>query len=113
MEEEGDWAEYRRAMMEGRYFEAHEILEVPWRRSRDHRLQIAIWIAAAFVHWTREQPIGAIRLFTRILNDPEAEDLPIRHTIERWIRAVDAGENPRAPTAGEFHRLRLWAWESE
>lgn len=105
-----EWDAYVQAMLEGRYFEAHEILEVPWRQNRDVRLQIAIWIAAAFVHWSKGNTNGARRLFLRALNIPESKEIPIRPALERWIRHVDT-RSLEHPTPTELEALGVWAVE--
>jgi hypothetical protein len=104
-----EWSAYLSAMTEGRYFEAHEILEAPWRQTHSYRLKIAIWIAAAFVHWSRQRPQGAIRLFTRVLKDPQAADLPIADQIIAWITAVEHGSPTRPPSLADLKVLVAWA----
>lgn len=95
-------------MLDGRYFEAHEILEIPWRGSRNARLQIAIWLAAAFVHWSKEEWPGTIKLLGRILDSTDALDLPIRDCVEFWITAASSQERLVKPRYEELNHLIAW-----
>lgn len=100
------WAAFRDAMLAGRYFEAHEILEDPWRISRDERLKTVIWVAAAFVHWQRGRPSGAQRLFTRVLESPlEAPG----DVVECWLHDIQSGHPMAPPTPSQLQSLEDWA----
>lgn len=93
-------------MLEGRYFEAHEILEEPWRLSRDVRLQTAIWVAAAFVHWKRGNMEGALRLFARV---HRAVDDALTPDLQIWISAVTERDPLMPPSPALLERLEHWA----
>ncbi len=103
-----EWDEYVQAMCDGRYFEAHEILERPWRKNRNARYQIAIWLAAAFVHWSKSQYTGARRLLGRILKSPDTTDLPIRQSLELWTALIASTQSRIQPTSEELERLAIW-----
>lgn len=100
------WTAFRNAMLEGRYFEAHEILEEPWRVSRDARLQTAIWVAAAFVHWQRGNMAGALRLFARVRR---AVDDALAPDLDTWMSAVEQQHPLMPPTPALLARLENWA----
>ncbi len=103
-----EWDEYVQAMSDGRYFEAHEILENPWRKNKNARYQIAIWLAAAFVHWSKSQFTGARRLLGQIFKSPDAADLPIRQSLELWAALIASGQSRIQPTSEELERLAIW-----
>lgn len=107
-----EWTRFTLAMRQGRYFDAHEILEEPWRNSREHRLQVAIWLAAALTHWSRDQLPGTTRLLERILNDADTQDLPIRETLLSWIEAARRGEPVIIPPVKILEDLKAWAISS-
>lgn len=103
------WQEFIQAMLSGQYFAAHEILEIPWRAGKDHRLQIAIWIAAAYVHAARQHPPGARRIFARILDDGAMDDPELRRFIQARLREVEAGLHPAVPDHALLTQLHQWA----
>lgn len=49
---------YLRLMAAGEYWESHEVLEGPWRRSGDPFTQALILYASAWVHWGRGNAHG-------------------------------------------------------
>lgn len=93
-------------MLQGDFFEAHEILEVPWRENHDPRLRTVIWVAAAFVHWQRDHTNGATRLFQRVY-DHVAD--PARAEVKTWLDRVQSGRALRMPTPGALTVLEAWA----
>jgi hypothetical protein len=95
-------------MLSSHYFEAHEFLEVPWRESRNIRLQIAIWLAAAYVHWSRGNYSGAVRLFARIVDHPAAATLPILHELNVWLSQAQDGEPVLAWTHAAIGQVLEW-----
>lgn len=102
------WESFREAMLNGHYFEAHEILEVPWRQHRNIHMQIAIWLAAAFVHWSNGRYGGAEHLLTRIANHPAAVDLPLLDAVNRWLSQVHNGDPVMPWTAPEIDHVLAW-----
>ena len=63
-------AEFVRLYRAGRFFDAHEALEVVWRRSREPRmllLQGLIQLAVAFEHQRRGNHHGALRQLDKAL----------------------------------------------
>lgn len=109
---DASWDQYRAAMLRGQYFKAHEFLEIPWRKNRSRRLQIAIWFAAAFVHWSRGKP-GSIVLFKRILEDPLTTDLPIREDVRRWFSEAIAEQSVPRWHASQLEQLHDWTFAVE
>ena len=103
-----DWARYRQAMATGQYFEAHEILETPWRETRSIRMHIAIWIAAGFVHWSRFEYRGTKILFDRVVNYPAASSLPIKDAIDKWADAATHRQPVLSPTNQQLDALIQW-----
>ena len=93
-------------MLQGDFFEAHEILEVPWRENHDPRLRTVIWVAAAFVHWQRDHAPGAMRLFRRVC-DHVAD--PARVEVQTWLDQVQSGRALRMPTPEALAVLEAWA----
>lgn len=71
------WDDFRAAAGEGRFFLAHDLLEPAWRSSRAPRMQIAIFVAAAFYHRSRHNLLGAGKLFCKaeaeVVRDPKAD----------------------------------------
>lgn len=102
------WDQFRYAMLTRRFFEAHEFLEIPWRKNHSMHLRVAIWAAAAFVHWQKSNFSGATRLFARILDTPDAVDLPIRDAIQSWLAALSRSEPLVDPKPGELSQLIEW-----
>ncbi|NMP22951.1 DUF309 domain-containing protein [Sulfobacillus harzensis] len=100
------WHAFRMAMLQCRYFEAHEILEEPWRLSHDCKLQAAIWVAAAFVHSQRENFSGALRLLKRI--EPLAHG-PFAEDLNGWIRVIENGGALSPPSTAQIQHLEDWA----
>ncbi len=103
-----NWVCFRQAMTNGQYFEAHEILEIPWRETRSIRMHIAIWIAAAFVHWSRNEHRGARILFERVLNHPAASSLPLLEDIQQWSQAVAREKTLSTPSLQQLESLVGW-----
>ncbi len=102
------WQGYEEALSFRRYFEAHEILERLWRQEHGMRQQSAIWLAAVFVHWSRGQYPGALKILDKIQGDvrrfPEAlaEDLAV------WQAALNRRDP--LPTLSTHQRLCLVRW---
>ncbi len=102
------WGAYVLAMVDGHFFEAHEILEIPWRKSHQHRLQIAIWLAAAFVHWSKNEYPGTVKLFEKILGDADSESLPIRESIVKWTTMARQRDTAVWPDGDALSILARW-----
>lgn len=49
---------YLRLYRAGEFWESHEVLEGPWRESRDDFTQALILLASAWVHWQRGNAHG-------------------------------------------------------
>ncbi|MCY0878524.1 MAG: DUF309 domain-containing protein [Firmicutes bacterium] len=92
------WQAYVDAMHAARFYEAHELLESLWRATKSDKAQIAIWIAAAFLHWQRQNVSGALTLFRRTAVHPLASEMPLASEIQGWIAAVES-EAPVVPPA--------------
>ena len=103
------WDDFIQSMLCGHYFEAHEILEAPWRETKDRRLQTAIWVAAAYVHLDRQNPSGARRILTRILAVEDLDDRDVRRFIQARLSELDQGLVPIPPDHALLAQLRLWA----
>jgi hypothetical protein len=70
------------ALLAGQYFEAHDILEGAWRKTRSERQQAAIWVAAAFLHWQRGNRHGAAMLLNKAAG--RMGDGTLRPMVTRW-----------------------------
>lgn len=102
------WDAFIQSMLSGQYFEAHEILEAPWRETKDRRLQTAIWVAAAYVHLDRQNPSGARRILTRILAVEDLDDRDVRRCIQARLSELDQGLAPIPPNHALLVQLRRW-----
>lgn len=107
------WDAYVLTMMEGRFFEAHEILEIPWRTSHNHRLQIAIWLSAAFVHWSKGEYPGTVKLLRRILHHTQGEHMPIRERVAAWLAQAQSGQSMDLLTLADLEALSRWGREDQ
>lgn len=100
----------------GLYFEAHEVLEVLWLKTKGDLADFykaLIQLAGAFVHLSRSRTGPALRLL-RLAADrlapyaPECEELDVGYLLDRvngWIRRLEQGDPapdlcapPAAPT---------------
>ena len=90
---------------QGRFFDAHEVLEELWRPARGRRrrfLQALIQVAVALHHHARGNLIGARSLLARGGNT--LEDYPaayagldlrgLRKSVAAWRRALAEGRRP-------------------
>lgn len=100
------WLAFQEAMVNGHFFQAHEILEESWRQTRDSRTQTAIWVAAAFVHWQRGNFKGAMRLFTRVRQATSPE---LSGDVEPWLFAVQHRSPLIPPSIEQLKHLESWA----
>jgi uncharacterized protein len=78
-----------------RFFEAHEVLEGLWMRTRDRRQQGLIQLAAALYHVQRGNRKGARTMIDRALprlRDPDAAVSPVdvgsMCAYAEWLRTV-------------------------
>ena len=107
---------------EGRFFEAHEVLEVLWLARRRHPeaafYQALIQVAGAFVHLDKGRPSPAVALLKRALGKlsgypPHYGGLnlvEVRGLLQHWIQTVE-GPLPllsriRVQEAGKLPRPR-------
>ncbi|MGA3210956.1 MAG: DUF309 domain-containing protein [Terriglobales bacterium] len=112
--EAGDWLDsidYQRGLdvfNDGRYFDAHEILEDVWRESKgnDRRfLQGLIQIAVALHHYANGNLAGAKSVFKRaemnLASYPEGFGAlylaELRATVTEWRQALENGAPSPAP----------------
>ena len=95
---EPEFAAFSRCWNEGRFFEAHEVLEGLWMRTRDRGQQGLIQLAAALYHAQRGNVKGARTMIDRALprlRDARAVSGPIdldamRAFAERFRDALDS-----------------------
>ena len=92
---EPEFVAYMECWNDGRYFEAHEVLEGLWMRTRDERQRGLIQLAAALYHVQRANVKGARTMLDRALprlEAPSKEPLPfsIEDLVEfaRGLRAA-------------------------
>lgn len=102
------WQAFARAMGEAHYFEAHEILEVPWRQTHDRRLQMTIWIAAAFVHWARDHGAGSKILLERLKTDSTRPPHDVLLLVDAWLREIHRGASAVPPSPHDLATLAAW-----
>ncbi len=102
------WFQFNQALIAGQYFEAHEILEELWRRNHDARVQIAIWIAALFTHWSHGQLRGALKILNKILDAPSQYPVPLRTAFDTWRILLDT--HAPMPDIRCFERMTLIRW---
>lgn len=104
LEREDVFEGFDAALALGHFFLAHEVLEGLWRREHDRGQQIAIWIAAAFHHNQRGNPVGVRRLMDKIAaaGPPVGDELGNR--VREWQRTAVAGA-PLAPLTANDRRL--------
>lgn len=95
-EHDAAWECFAEDMVRGEYFDAHEAIESLWRLAHDPRSQSAIWVAAAFVHWSRGTLLGAQKMFDKLLRDEAHRPDPLLPLILEWTRAI----NQRLPCPG-------------
>lgn len=88
---------------QGRFFEAHEVLESLWLNQRGQPLGLfykgLIQMAGAFVHWHRQRPQPAVSLFNLARSNlapyaPLCERLPLDRLLlclDQWSAAVQSG----------------------
>ncbi|MCC7517767.1 MAG: DUF309 domain-containing protein [Verrucomicrobiae bacterium] len=90
---------------QGRYFEAHEVLESLWLRSTEEIVGFykgLIQIAGAFVHLSKSRSGPALRLLRLAEKHlapyaPERERLDVTALLRRlgdWVRRIESGEAP-------------------
>src|SRR5437879_12299615 len=94
---------------EGRFFEAHEVLEDAWRESTGERkqfLQGLVQLAVGFHHYTTDNVIGAESVLKRGMSNlagypDECEGLNIRALqdhVQDWLLALsDSAPFPPSP----------------
>ncbi len=70
------WEDYLVAMREGRYFQAHEVLEGWWRQEHSARLQAAIWFAVLLLHAARGNAVGVRRVADKLAGRLRSEGAP-------------------------------------
>lgn len=86
----------------GEPWEAHEVLEAPWRRSGDETARGLIQVAAVQVHLDAGRWSGAARVLTRAIAHLEAgpsvwhgfDVNGLRAELEAWARWLDSGRDP-------------------
>jgi len=91
---EPEYAAFIECWNEERFFEAHEVLEGLWMRTRDRRQQGLIQIAAALYHVQRGNLKGARTMFDRAL--PRLRDPSAAHGPVDAGAMIDFGERARA-----------------
>ncbi len=106
--EEVLWRRFDQDLTSGAYFDAHEAIEELWRRDRDPRQQSAIWIAAAFVHWSKGTLSGAQKLLIKLTRDAAHRPDPLMPVVERWMAAL--AENLPNPGITPTERKILVRW---
>lgn len=62
------YLEFIRLFNEERFWDAHEVLEGPWRRNRSPFYRGIIIYASAFVHVQRGNPVGVWKQMGKVLN---------------------------------------------
>lgn len=96
---------YALAFDAGRYWDAHEVLEVRWQHDRRPVWQALIQLAAAMVHVEAGRRAGALRVATRALarlqaaaDDAEGIDVAaIRAAASALVRRLADASIPVAP----------------
>jgi predicted metal-dependent hydrolase len=100
MTDEGKRTDYKnrvaegvRLFNEGRFFEAHEEWEKEWKCTAEsaekHFLQGMIMVAAALVHYTRGEPVGAAKLLQKGMDVLGAfREAPVPIDKEGFLHAV-------------------------
>ncbi len=105
---EARWAAFQEALSYGRYFDAHDILEGEWLETKSVRTQGAIWVAAAFHHWSRGNQVGVTRLLHK-LNERAGPDARLASASARWLGEAQSGAGCPGLTTGEIQALVAWA----
>ena len=108
-QEEMVWQRFDQDLAHGAYFDAHEVLEDLWPRDHDPRRQAAIWVAAAFVHWSRGTLSGARKLFLKLDRDAAHRPDPLMPLIDYWIGALDQNLPNPGITPTDRDTLVRWA----
>ncbi len=105
-----NYLEYFRLYQEEKFFEAHEVLEDLWHRTHDKDrkfYQGLIQLAAALVHFQRENLAGTQKLFktaSRYLEPyaPQYKDLDLEKILRDFRKFIEAWE--KDPTHPELAR---------
>lgn len=103
------WTSFAKALHDGRYFEAHDILEALWRTTHDPRQQAAIWLAAAFYHWQRQNRVGAAKLLAK--TRARATGSALAATVDAWLILLADGRPCPGWRASDIATLLFWAQE--
>ena len=95
----------------GEYWESHEVLEGPWRESRDDFTQALILLASAWVHWQRGNAHGVRAQLAKTLD--RLEECPERcqgfdvaairaccHQVRQVVEEHPEDWRERVPRAG-------------
>ncbi len=90
---------------EERFWEAHEVLEGVWRRSRDEGLRGLIILAAAFVKIQENNPEAFKRLITRAKELIMSNEIPWINR-ENILRKIDSALTTMKPFKIEGQDLR-------
>lgn len=91
-----------RLFNQGRFFDAHEVLEDVWRAAPAEQkkfLQGLIQLAVALHHHSKGNAVGALSLLKRAARNLAAEPHPARgirvpdllHSIREWAGAIEQG----------------------
>lgn len=107
-QQDATWQRFVVQLTQGEYFEAHETIEELWRVNHDPRLQSAIWVAAAFVHWSRGTRTGAQKLFGKLVRDEGHRPDPLIPQIRVWTEALS--QNLPCPGIAPTDRDALVKW---
>jgi hypothetical protein len=103
------WTSFAKALGDGRYFQAHDILEELWRTTHDPRQQAAIWLAAAFHHWQGHNRVGAAKLLTKTRARATGSALAAR--VDLWLALLGDGRPCPSWRPSDIATLLSWAQE--
>ncbi len=103
------WQRFDQDLANNAYFDAHEALEELWHRDRDPRQQAAIWIAVAFVHWSRGNFPGAQKLLTKLDRQVAGRAEPLMPLIDDWAKALGHHRPCPGITPTERDLIVRWA----